>query len=400
MVKTLGECYFPILMSQDVGISTAMNNTIVLEDLEEASDNSNSGDDCKADSSEVVLQPWIEEPVVPPYVVRNMAVLSRVFESISGKDKMAKIAKCMLDLLRQYVSRKRRWVVSVERDSLAQLSKLLESWNLRLILSRPGLLLRVFAARAARELETKSVGVCDTLSTFRQVMRCGNSPFLIVDFYRKIRKTWAEAKNTGNFLEVVNRLWMNQATLTDVLFLYYAITDEMSLLHKMGVWSHEPTKKFVDRHGVLSWEFDILLSLKNAWFSLQELNAEYSDLQIQLQVLQRSWALSQQLHSDKRGAKSATSTTVTTQLMRDLRVGPSQSEIVAARLAQLRKKRRIVYLDLGRLTFDLMANSTDVFEIQIPPGTYSALSLCSGVIGFAKLWLLAKADMIQAASEN
>ncbi|AGO14081.1 AaceriAGR226Wp [[Ashbya] aceris (nom. inval.)] len=321
-----------------------------------------------------------------------MDVLARLVESVAGKDKTAKIIKYTLDLLRLYMNRYRTRLMQSDPTALARYARLAGAWSWGLLARHPVTLLKLWLVSVAKQFEVKSQTVCSNISTFRQMMRFGSTPFLARSLYQKAVTTYSQAqklptRDSAGVLQVVRGLWMNEATLTDVLWLYYGIMDELSLTYSFGLWTHKGLYDFVARHEVLSWQYDILLSLKKGWCRLREVNAKIMDLEIQCKVRQRAWDLSQKLHS-ARGASP-----VKRQLLRDLQLGPTSDTTLTAELDSLRQERSLLYVDFVRLTFDLLANSTDVFGLRTPPGTYAWLSLGSGITGFYKLWTQAKKEL-------
>ncbi|AAS54716.2 AGR226Wp [Eremothecium gossypii ATCC 10895] len=323
-----------------------------------------------------------------------MDVLARLVESVAGKDKTAKIIKYTLDLLRLYLSQYRTRLVQSDPTALARYARLAGAWSWGLLVRHPVTLLKLWLVSVAKQFEAKSQTVCTNISIFRQMMRFGSTPFLARALYQKAAATYRQAQklpagDTAGVLQVVRGQWLNEPTLTDVLYLYYGIMDELSLTYSFGLWAHKGLYAFVARHEVLSWQYDILLSLKKGWCRLREINAKILDLEIQCKVRQRAWDISQKLHS-ARGTSP-----VKRQLLRDLQLGPTSDMSLTADLDALRQERSVLYVDFVRLTFDLLANSTDVFALRTPPGTYAWLSLGSGIAGFYKLWTQAKKELQQ-----
>lgn len=96
--------------------------------------------------------------------------------------------------------------------------------------------------------------------------------------------------------------------------------------------------------------------------------------------------------SNLKGSSGLTSP-IRRQLLNDLNNGSGNDLEIAQKLHGLKHEKTVTYLDLTRLSFDLLANSTDVFRLKTPQGTYAVLSLGSGITGFVKLWMNAKKEL-------
>ena len=81
------------------------------------------------------------------------------------------------------------------------------------------------------------------------------------------------------------------------------------------------------------------------------------------------------------------------QLLQDLQQENSTKISTTEQLQELQHEKNILYLDITRLSFDFLADTTDVFNMKTPPGTYALLSLFSGMLGFSKLWITAKKEL-------
>ncbi|AET40950.1 Pex25p Ecym_7098 [Eremothecium cymbalariae DBVPG len=326
-------------------------------------------------------------------IIHNMDILSKLFESIAGKDKMFKILKYSLDLLRLYISRYRHNMIKSDPETLLRYAKSIASWNFWVMIRHPVTVVKLFLISTSKQFEKNSLVVCDTIATFRQVLRFGGTPFLLRTFYLKCKDTYLQIKKAPSrepytVLRTINKIWSNESTLTDFLWLYFGIMDELSLTHKLGLWANKPLYEFVTRHEVLSWHYDIMLSLKKSWLQLQKLNAHKLDLEIQWKVRQRAWDMSQKLNSGRQFSQ------IKRQLLKDLQLNyPTTDTSLTSELEKINQDRHILYLDLVRLSFDFLANSTDVLNLSVPSGTYGWLSLGSGITGFFKLWLQAKKEL-------
>ncbi|SCU82906.1 LADA_0C08614g1_1 [Lachancea dasiensis] len=374
----------------------------------EASDDENTRDASVIDDNGVLEKPVSEElststdahEALRSTVVKNIDILHHIFGTLGGKDRLAKILKYVLDLLKLFVGHGRAKITKWDPQVLQYYSKVLAQLNLRLILKHPITILKIITVAGLRNFEARASLISTNLSLFRQIMRFGGTPFRLVSLCQKIGITMQKItagkqtsinivgsqSSNGHSLSVINKLWLNEGSLADFIDLYYGIMDELMLLHKFKVWHHEGTYQWVAKHECLSWYYDIILGLKKNWVSLQDLNKAQLELEIQIQVKKRALELSSRLHG-----KAASP--IKQQLLQDLHNGSSNSSHTLDRIREIEQQRKTVILDLIRLLFDFAADTTDVFHLKTPPGTYAVLSLASGLTGFVKLWRNAKSEL-------
>lgn len=320
--------------------------------------------------------------------VRSIDILEYLTNSLAGKDKLTKILKYTLDLLRLLVSNSRASITKWDPSVLMHYRKVLKRLNFNMVLKHPVTVSKILLVAIFENFESKANFVGQQLSTYRYILRFGGTPFRLLKMLQKMRETeWDSVK--------LQKIWFNEASLRDFLDLYYGVCDEMVLLHKLKVWSHDGLYSWFSRHEVLSWQYDIVLSWKDNWIKLHTIQRKIVELNIQLQVRAKALKLSTNLQRNP-GYTSP----IRKQLLNDLNSGTdwngNDSEI-KEKINQLKREKFITYLDLIRLTFDCLANSTDVFNLKTPPGTYAALSLCSGVTGLAKLWINAREQLSKSS---
>lgn len=328
-------------------------------------------------------------------LVRNIDILKRIFDTLGGKDRIAKIIKYVLDLLKLCVARSRKSITSWDPEVLQYYSKVLKQLNFRMALRHPVTIAKILTVAMLRNFESKATLVSTNLSLFRQILRFGGTPFRVAALWKKLLLTTQQLSSQKgddiSALATMNKIWLNEASLGDFIDLYYGIMDELMLMHKFKLWSHTGVHKWVAKHEALSWYYDILLGLKKNWCTLQNLKHAQLELEIQAQVKRRALEISSRLHG--RGTSP-----IKRQLLQDLHVENSTDSELAERLASLQREKTVVYCDLVRLSFDFLADTTDVFNMKTPPGTYAILSLASGLTGFVKLWINAKQDLSSPAA--
>lgn len=316
--------------------------------------------------------------------VRSIDILEYLINSLAGKDKLTKILKYTLDLLRLLVSNSRAGITKWDPSVLTHYRKVLQNLNIKMTLKHPVTIVKILLVALFQNFESKADFVGQQLSTYRYILRFGGTPFRVVKMLQKIRNTEWDSVS-------VQKQWVNESSLREFLDLYYGVCDEMILLHKLKVWSHPGLHTWFSRHEVLAWQYDILLGLKDNWVKLQTIQRKIIESNVQLQVRTKAMQLSTNLQ----GTPGYTSP-IRKQLLNDLNSGSewNGTELeMKQKISQLKHEKFIAYLDLTRLTFDCLANSTDVFNMKTPPGTYAALSLCSGVTGLAKLWINAREQL-------
>ncbi|CAI4862496.1 CRB_1a_G0054990.mRNA.1.CDS.1 [Saccharomyces cerevisiae] len=134
------------------------------------------------------------------------------------------------------------------------------------------------------------------------------------------------------------------------------------------------------------------LSLKDHWLNLQSLQKRQLELEVQLKVQNNALLLSpilmHQAHKDD-GSQSP----IRKQLLNDLNVNNDAEVLIHKQLKTIKDEKTLVYLDIARLSFDCMANTSDILNLKTPKGTYAVLSLGSGLTGLVKLWITTKRSL-------
>lgn len=327
-------------------------------------------------------------------VMRKMDILQRVFESMAGKDRIAKISKYVIDLLRIFIQRTSLVSQYSEVESYA---KLFSQGTFSTVLRNPRAFLRLANMKSLRLFMERGALVSSQLGFYRQILRCGGTPFRLFNWYNKLMKTIQESQSYPSFHSkgsVWSKHWLNENTLSEFIDIYYGIMDELMLLYKLKLWSNKSMYSWVSKHEALSWYYDILLGLKKNWVKLQSIEQKEFELKIQYQVRQRALELSSKLNATPSIEVDKSLSKVKETMIQSFKQDNLDLEReMISKLKEFAFDKRIVKLDLSRLFFDFLADTTDVFSIKTPPGTYAVLSLCSGLIGFSKLWLQAKDEL-------
>lgn len=281
-------------------------------------------------------------------VVRNLEILRYLIGTIAGSDKLSKVAKYALDVIRAIV-------ISRPNSVLARLISLIPNFR------------------------SKATYASSLLSTYRYLLRFGHTPFALSKLFDKLKTSIKDPSKA-------NKIWMNEDALTDILDLYYGVFDELDTLYRLRVWHNPKVYSKVVTHQCWAWEASILLGLKNNFIQLDSIKFKITQLEVQLRVRNHAMQLSASIHDQRPRPDSV----VRRQLLQDLNKNGETSEREQEnerQLQQLRYQKLTTYLDIVRLSFDCAANLSDLLHIPVPAYTYSVLSLGSGVTGLYKMWI-------------
>lgn len=341
-----------------------------------------SGEDLTVDDSHNEIVEVVEEKVgaVLDKHVKVLQVLQALISSLAGKDKTAKVLKYSLDVINVFVRKSRQNITRWDPHVLTYYKKVLRELSLWMVIRHPLTIIKVWIVAMSRSFEAKASYVSQQMSTYRYALRFGSSPFQVLEMWRKLVQTY----NSGLTVSTIQKFWFNEGSLRDVINLWNTICDELVLLHKIKVWDHGPFYQFLERQEAITWEADILFSLKNKFLELEEVKKKQYELSIDLRARKQALNLSRSLHGS-----NGTLSPIQTQLLHDLRsdVQWNETELhIKRQLEDYRHETNQIHLDISRLMCDFIANTTDVFNMKVPTGTYAIFSLGSGLSGLIKLW--------------
>ncbi|CCF59683.1 hypothetical protein KAFR_0H02740 [Kazachstania africana CBS 2517] len=152
---------------------------------------------------------------------KHFKIIKFILNSVSGKDKIVKLLKCILEILRSFK-----------------------------LINGP-----FFQAVAFQ------------LNLFRYLLRFGYTPIRLVELFQNLKD---------------KQLIYNENFLQKVIDLYYGIFDELDLLNKLKIIRCSPRlAHWIDKHETISWEMDILLNLKQ---DLQRYD-NHSNILLKLDIL-------------------------------------------------------------------------------------------------------------------
>ena len=175
-------------------------------------------DDDEATAKEQSQTPFHAGSSVPPET-RALDIIKYLIGTIAGKDKIAKLVKCVLDVVRKFA------LVFPRFRSLIGNARLL------------GL-------------------IASQLSLFRYIMRFGSSPYIVSPLLRHFASVKQILANPGALF--------NQSLLSDSINVYSTIFDELSLMDKLGLVKSKQFRQTISKHETWATEVDTLYSLKSA----------------------------------------------------------------------------------------------------------------------------------------
>lgn len=304
-------------------------------------------------------------------VIQNLDILKYIISTMAGKDKLAKLIKYTIDLIRIHV-------LSSEP------SNHYHNHNHTRLLLKP----LVFFTTLLRSIISPSSAdwVSQQLSIFRYALRFGGTPFRIIDMVETISNQY---KKHGLDPYQWNKFLLSESTIRDGADIYYGIFDELDMLYKLKLLSLQNSNsqkiyQTVTKHESIAWGIDILLNLNQNYKLLQINHKTQVELTIKLQT-QRLLTSTTNSHHNASSSPSPSS------LIEEFSLY-EKTESIRLKLIELQNDAKLIKLDLARLSMDLIANSSDLFhwDRYLPRGSYAAMSLISGSFNIYKYWCVSK----------
>lgn len=293
-------------------------------------------------------------------LVQRIDVMKHIISTMAGKDKLAKIIKCVIDLIRLYILSPNNRITGYKQKFLP----------FKIIIYFVGLMRSILTVSSTKWISQQ-------LNIFRYALRFGGTPFRTIDFmsclanhYEKHGLSWKEWK----------KYILNEDTIQGVVDIYYGVFDELDLLYKLKILSNKKLYPIVTKHETIAWEYDILLGLKKNYKLLQANRQRQIELNLKLQT--HNLLLNSPENSKQSSLSEEFALIEKARAMQNL-------------LNELKYEQKLVKLDLARLTMDLLANSSDLFHWDrfLPKGSYAALSLVSGSFNIYKYWCVSKKQL-------
>ncbi|EGV61264.1 hypothetical protein CANTEDRAFT_116874 [Yamadazyma tenuis ATCC 10573] len=315
-------------------------------------------DSTSAESSQLVHKPATAIP--------TMDIFWAMLNNITGKDKMAKVGQYLLRLLIYHANQTKDYL----SDETINIGSIDKSYNdrskkLNLIANfvrHPVDFARIVVILVCSRFSTRFQGMVNGLSTYRQFLRFGKTPFRVRDLATKLQDAFAH--NT------INSTALTKKTLGEVIGLYYGFNDECLLLYKLGLLTNKSFKKVVSRHESLAWYYDSILGIYTAVDAINTLSQQEMDLKIQIQVKNKAKLLSKQIL----GLKSNSDTSSLASLLNE---SSNSRNHDAESLKQIQFQKFNAYLDLYKWMSDFVFDSYTVFHMKLP---FNTLQIWFGLI--------------------
>lgn len=307
-----------------------------------------------------VLPQEIRKPVVESDI-KTIDIIWSMLNTITGKDKMAKVGQYVLRLCIFHCHQTRDYlsddtlninIVNARYNDTTKQLNLLKNF-----IKHPLDFFRIVIILFCSLFTQKFTGVVSGLSMYRQFLRFGKTPFRLRDFYHK----FSDAISNNNLDQAV----FNRKTLGELIGLYYGVNDESLLLFKLKFLTSKPLYDFVSKHESLAWYYDSILGLITTYENINKFNQQEIDMKIQIQVKNRAKILTRQILGNK---SSSSTTTPTNTLATYLKENSNNSD--AKDLKDIQFKKYNAYLDLYKWLSDFIFDSYTVFHMPLPFKTF------------------------------
>ncbi|KAK6205336.1 uncharacterized protein RJT21DRAFT_15173 [Scheffersomyces amazonensis] len=320
--------------------------------------------------------------------ISNWDIFWAMLNDIVGKDKMAKIGQYTLRLLIYYAGQVQTKLsddvinINIINSRYNDSSKKLEL--LKNFSKHPADFIKILVIFVSSTFKLRFQGMVNGLSTYRQFLRFGKTPFRIHDLAIKFNKNinYKENQLNVNYSGLFNR-----KTLGQLLSLYYGINDESLLLFKLKFFSNPTFKSIVARHESFAWYSETWFAMYNAIEKLSKLNQQEMDIKIQIQVRNKAKILSRQLllnNNNNSNNKTAF----------DMSNSSNNDDLKL--LNEIQFKKNNVYLDIYKNLSDLIFNSYTVFKMKLPFDTIQIwMGISASVLSTIKLYRETKKKLIE-----
>lgn len=297
----------------------------------------------------------IEKEVIKK--VSPIDILFSMINTIVGKDKLAKVGQYLLRLLIYHANQTKDYLsddhINVDVIDKRYNDRSKKHDLIRNFLKHPMDFARIVIILFCSRFSKRFQGMVNGLSTYRQFLRFGKTPFRV----RAISLKLSSAVKTNQYENILNRNFLG-----DMIGLYYGITDECLLLFKLGILTNKNLRKVAGRHEALSWYYDTLLGIFNAVENINALSQQEMDLKIQIQVKSKAKSLSKQiLGLNNKNTGDST-------LLTYLNENSNGSDM--KKLKELQFKKFNAYLDFYKWMSDLIFDSYTVFHWKLPFDTF------------------------------
>lgn len=323
--------------------------------------------------------------------IKNADIFYSMINTIVGKDKLAKVGQYSLRLLLHYSSKTESYLsndlINIKTINERYYNKEKQLELIRNFLKHPKDFVRIVIILICSVFKLRFQGMAKGLSTYRQFLRFGKTPFRIRDLYNKFHSNYDAQTKT------VNNKIFNKSLVGDLISLYYGVNDESTLLYKLNLFDNKKLYDFVSRHESIAWYYESWYALYNAYLNLTNINKEEMDIKIQIQVKKKAKVLSKQLlggtairtidNFPNHGATGDDST-------KDLKL-----------LNDIKFKKFNAYLDIYKNLSDIVFNSYSVFHIKLPFDTLQIwMGISASSLSSIKIYRETKKRLIEEESRK
>lgn len=314
-------------------------------------------------------------------LTQTIAIIERILGTISGRDKVAKVLKYVLDLIKLFTQRLRLGVVGQRHEEkLMQYVRALDHRTWRAWLRNPIIITKAVIMSSSRRVEDITQTCSTNLGLFRQLLRFGRTFFLANSLMQNTLLMWQDAKKQGQLGPLV---FLNLGLYKQCFDTFYSLTDELKLLHKLHIWKNPGLYAWLCRQDPYLTTTDNIISLHSATGKLQGLQTKKLEYTIQARIKRQAMELSRD--------KSVPGSPVRKHFVSD--IYGSEEDYMRNFNDEIKYQSRILqsqinsaYIEVLALLMDLGATSTDLLRLNVPKETATLLSLGSSVAGFINLW--------------
>lgn len=268
-------------------------------------------------------------------------VLWAMLNDVVGKDKLAKFTQYTLRLLLHHLQQAQDYFRVGDTSQFdGKFVDVLVNF-----IRNPRGFGRVLVYVICSAFSARFAPLVPALGTFRQILRFGKSPFRVRSLLNSIK---ANLKYDSK-----NRLWrvlpqlFSQLNLSNGVLLWYNVSDELTLLYKLGFLKHDKWQSWAARHEAYAWYCELWLALYTAYTSLSKLAQQEMDARILIQVKKRARALSRQLLGGQGFG------------------GEDELHDVTI-LKEVQFQKANVVIDIYKTLLDIVFNTYTVFRLPLP----------------------------------
>ncbi|GME92326.1 hypothetical protein B5S29_g4071 [[Candida] boidinii] len=361
--------------------------------------------------------------------ISNVDVLFKLFDLLSGKDKLGKVIQYGLRIIMYYVInlKNSNYLKNLENESILNYNNN-NNKGLNLILNlinNSKFILLILL----NQFEKRSIGLINALSIYRQLLRAGKTPLKVIRLFNKskftlsklINSTYYKQNNNNNSniltnsINIISKDWINESTFNDLTSLYYSWFDESLLAFKLGLLSNKKYRKISSDHEAIAWYILIINGLRKEYNKLNQLNIKENQIKINYQVKKRAKALMYSMQNNNNNNSNSSNGNL---LLQSPISSPSklnnyyqyQSPSIRSKspngqsvisngtitttatnidkeLEEIYKEKYMVQLELFKLSCDFIFDTISVFDIKVSQPFHLIFGFGAGFTSLSKIWM-------------